>query len=82
MFDADYNSVRGLLDSTNKVYCAYLAVSFLKIDAGIVSSFFRMNVEYMKNKFEDVVITKTLHPELEKQMFELGRIWHLKIKDE
>ena len=76
-----YNSLLGF-DTDGKMEASYFAKKILKLDDGVLSTFYRCNVAYMRNKWEDVIIQMELDDNLLLRFHQVQRLWILATDDE
>ncbi len=74
VMDLNYSSIRGF-DTEGKVLAAYMVKKILGYDNGNISAFFRIPVEFMKNKWEDLEIKLQFDENLDIQMASVVKIW-------
>lgn len=55
VLNVDYNSLRGF-DTPAKKRATWLAKKILKLDDGIIATYYRINVNFMRNGWEDVAV--------------------------
>jgi len=77
LFNTDYNGLRGFNDEGNKFACAYLAKKLTGFDDGVISTYFRTNVGYMRSKFEDIAIQLEIDDDLVMKFGQVQGLWKL-----
>jgi len=77
LFNTDYNGLRGFNDEGNKFECAYLAKKLTGYDDGVISTYFRTNVGYMRNKFEDIAIQLEIDDDLVMKFGQVRGLWRV-----
>ena len=82
LLDADFNSLRGITDEKNKLYCAYLAHSILEFDVGVVSAYYRINTELMKTSFDGVKVDVEVYNKVAVKFGQIRNLWDLIISNE
>lgn len=76
VFNTDFNSLRGVLDGDNKLYCTYLANQLLDYDAGDLSDYYRINKLYMMRSWTNVILSALVYDALEEKFETVKSMWN------
>jgi len=73
-FGWDYNHVRGF-SNRHKGWASYLASRILGYDDAIISCYYRIGVDTMRLKWQDIAIERLVEDRLEKMEGALGMVY-------
>lgn len=76
VLDLDFNSLRGF-DTQDKLLASYVAKKVLQLDDGLLSTYYRINVDFMRRGWEDKQIALLVNDQLLIQCEQIKRLWLL-----
>lgn len=79
VFNADYNSLRGITDPIHKMVCIYAARKIFDVSNGVISTYYRVNVEYMLTQMEEVALSELLYENVAQKLKNLRLYWELEV---
>jgi hypothetical protein len=82
VFNADFNSMRGITDNFNKMLCIYAARRTFGMGDGILSTYYRINVGYMQKQMEHVAMQLLINDELAERLGNVRLYWELESSKE
>lgn len=74
VLDKDYDSLRGF-DIESKALCSYIVKKVLRVDDGMISTFFRMPVHTMRDRWEGIAIQVEINDDMRLMINQVERIW-------
>ncbi len=78
VFDANHNSLTGILDYPNKSYCIYLARDILDISDKEIGDYYRIYTKAMLIRCQDVQITIEVNDTLKLLAATVTKLWEVR----
>ena len=82
VFDADFNSLRGITDLKQKFICIYCARKTLKIGDGALSMYYRVDQKYMIRQLQALSVQVMVDDELLVKTCTVESLWKLVTENE
>ena len=82
VFDADFNSLRGITDMKQKFICIYCARRTLKINDGALSMYYRVDQKYMVSQLQALSVQAMVDDELMVKICSVESLWKLVTENE
>lgn len=82
VFDADFNSLRGITDMKQKFICIYCARKTLKINDAALSMYYRVDQKYMISQLQALSVKVMVDDELLVKICAVESLWKLVTENE
>ncbi|WP_271856109.1 hypothetical protein [Patiriisocius marinus] len=77
IFNVEYNSLRGLIDTKEKIQCAVIARDLLGLSWRELGVYFNINKKYLEHKAQDLRIEVELNDVLFCKLQGVQKLWSL-----